>query len=140
MDVGGIGHHLAQDSQDVVDALGAELVAGAAGLVGQLGAEDEDVGLGDRADELVAEDREQVAVQGGVQHLDVRAAPLDLVLGQPGGDKVAEGGGGGRRRCRSCGDLRLRLRHWMTGALWLPRLEPRNQRAAREELAIDKCA
>ena len=41
------------------------------------------------------EGRQQVAVQRRVQHLDVRAAPFDLVLGEPGGDEVAEGGGVG---------------------------------------------
>lgn len=40
----------------------------------EFGAEGEDVALGDTADLFVGEVRQQVAIDGGAQHLDVRAA------------------------------------------------------------------
>ena len=50
-----IGHDLAEHPEDVADALVAQLGACAAGFVGELGAEGEDVGLGDARHRTLAE-------------------------------------------------------------------------------------
>ena len=92
--VSGLGQDLPHRRQDAVDAFVAQLGGSTARQIGELGAEGKDVGLGDAADRFVAEVRQQVAVQRALQDLQVGPAPLDLVLGQPGGGEVLERWGG----------------------------------------------